>query len=370
MSGKGKPITEGFNPDELLSVGVLDRYKDATPGIIVTVLSGTYREKSVTIKEIAYEDGVSEDNEKEFASDVMTMDKYRHEAIVNFIGAMYSPEKQTIVAEVWQHCSLPQAMEKNPRVFNEFMKAKCLLNISSAMSYLHGEGIMHGGLKPQNVAIVSVNPTDPVVAKLTDFETKCAGKRINAVLATGIGKDPYMAPEIIGRKGTYDKSIDVYSFSMLMYYIYSGQHPTEDESLAKGGDLYEKIVSGKRPAIPFPCSKGIGRLMQLCWNANPSKRPSFDQILIFLDDYVKDCKTGGKEGALARQEAGALLPKVEKEKVYWGNNADSDLYQFCELLRTNAISTKELCISCLNTIVCKLLNYQVMSAMNRQRYRN
>jgi hypothetical protein len=32
----------------------------------------------------------------------------------------------------------------------------------------------------------------------------------------------------------------------------------------------------------------MAELMKKCWDADPNKRPSFAQILVVLDDYIRD----------------------------------------------------------------------------------
>ena len=328
-----------LNLDELIKDKDGDKDRVIGRSDYSVVFSGLYHERKVAIKETA------EKEDEDFNRDRVLMERFHHDAIVEFIGAVLSPEKQVIVMELCEYGSLNQAMDEYLEEFNLLMKVTCLLNVSSAMCYLHGQSLIHKDLKPQNVLIVSLDRRrSAVVAKLADFGTARAEKRINCVLSTGTGYDPFMAPEILQRSTTFDKSIDVYSFAMLMYYIFAEKLPTEDACLTEGSDPFGRLASGERPKIPPTCSNNYGRLMQECWNQDPSKRPSFEQIFVVLRDCMEECRYG-KEGAIARQKAAELIHEMKldtEEEIEWKTCEKTKIIQLCELLKRNTIPTKKL----------------------------
>ena len=339
-----KDHNKELNLNELIKDKDGDKDKEIGRSDYGVVYSGTYYKRKVAIKEIVnhHRPTPGKGYDEDFNRDMMLMEKFHHDAIVEFIGAVYLPDKQIIVTELCEYGSLDVAMDEYLEEFNEMMKVKCLMNVASAMRYLHSESIIHKDLKPQNVLIVSLNPRHlTVVAKLTDICTARSEKRINC---TSTGYDPFMAPEILQRSSTFDKSIDVYSFSMLMYFIFAEKLPINDAAFGRGSDAYEQIISGKRPTIPSTCSKDVGRLMQQCWNGDSLKRPSFEQILSFMEVYYEQCKYG-KEGAKARQCAVELIHQMKldtEEELIWSLGGTTAFNLICELLKTNAISTKRL----------------------------
>ena len=335
-----KEHSSELNQDELV------KDKEIGRSDFSVVFSGTYRGRKVAIKEIINcHQTTPQASDSDFDRYIMLMEKSHHGAIVEFIGAVFAAGKQAIVTEFCEYGSLNEAMDEYLEEFNELMKVKCLLDVSSAMCYLHNESIMHRDLKPQNVLIVSMNPrTSAVVAKLTDFGTSRREERIKCVLSTGTGIDPFMAPELLRRSTTYDKSIDVYSFSMLMYYIFAEKLPTADSSLSKGADPYGLIICGKRPSIPATCSRDIGKVMQQCWDGDAMKRPSFEQIHRLLRDYWV-LRMYGKDGVAARQNALSLIDTMNldrAEELIWRIGGRTEFSVLCELLKANAIPTKRL----------------------------
>ena len=317
------------------------------------VFSGTYRGREVAIKMPKNREFFKTEDQISFDREVNMMEKWRHETIVEFVGAVIISGKQAIVTELCPFGSLDNAMEKHLDKFDERMKVKCLLNTSDAMNFLHSNGVMHRDLKPENLLVVSLNWRDSVVVKLTDFGTTRAEKRIQEThmkrisgktKTLNVGTSAYMAPEVSYSK-EYDKSVDVYSFAMLMYTIFSdGISPFEDKTLS-GKDPYGKVISGKRPSIPSSCSEDIAKLMKLCWDGTPSKRPKFDRIHAFFEEYFLECRYG-KEGAKAIPKAGALLNKMpqleSEEELVWISGGGTDYEHLCELLKANTIPTKRL----------------------------
>ncbi|KAJ5126568.1 hypothetical protein N7448_007347 [Penicillium atrosanguineum] len=81
--------------------------------------------------------------------------------------------------------------------------------ILTAVSVVHGEGIMHRDLKPENFLV------DGSILKLIDFDTAFEGDSTNAF---NVGTRTYAAPEIVAMKtpsgGGYTKKIDVFSLGM------------------------------------------------------------------------------------------------------------------------------------------------------------
>lgn len=53
-------------------------------------------------------------------------------------------------------------------------------------------------------------------------------------------------------------------------------------------DIPEMVCKGERPKIPENCPTQWARLIQFCWLQSPSDRPTFSQILSYLEKMEKD----------------------------------------------------------------------------------
>ncbi|RIA97963.1 kinase-like domain-containing protein [Glomus cerebriforme] len=94
-----------------------------------------------------------------------------------------------------------------------------------------------------------------------------ADKPLNSVY----GNLPYIAPEVITEKKTTFSS-DIYSIGMLMWEISSGE-PPYFACFDHDYDLAMKIINGMRPKIVPGTPLKYRKLMEQCWDADPTKRP-------------------------------------------------------------------------------------------------
>ena len=173
------------------------------------------------------------------------------------------------------------------------------------MDFLHQSNIIHRDLKPQNILVVSLEPGSATVAKITDFGTvrdfvtvrstkrmtlrskaDCAAAAAAAgprdSMTRGVGTTAYMAPEILNAS-KYDKPADVYSFSMVIYFLCTNLEPFSDVPAMSSWQFIRRVAEGARPTIPKTVPPECAQLLDImvrCWNQDPSLRPSLFSILV------------------------------------------------------------------------------------------
>ncbi len=99
----------------------------------------------------------------------------------------------------------------------------------------------------------------------------------------------YIAPEVLqGKKHT--KESDIYSIGMIMWELFAGHPPFDD--MAHDVDLMLKICKGLRPSILPNMLDDYAQIMQKCWDADPSKRPTIREIQGFADKKLKEIYEG------------------------------------------------------------------------------
>ena len=118
-----------------------------------------------------------------------------------------------------------------------------------------------------------------------------------ALVATpGVAGSPrWLAPEIIGlpsetssKQTAASKPADVFAFAMLAVEVFSGKVPFPDMT---NGVVVIQIVGGKRPIVP-PAAEQLGlttemwKFIEKCWSANPSNRPSMDEVVRTWEGFV------------------------------------------------------------------------------------
>jgi len=191
-----------------------------------------------------------------------------------------------MVSELCKYGSLSSAMKTNSKDFNEALKVKCLLNISSALAYLHGPPIriIHRDLKPDNVLVVSLNPRSEICAKLSDFGISRDVSSITGYMAsTAIGTPLFLAPEVV-LEAKYTNSVDIYSFAIVIYVMFAGKYPSLP-TITNFLAFVEYVRSGKRPDIPPTFPPDIAKMMTKCWSQKPSDRPTADVVQSFFKKY-------------------------------------------------------------------------------------
>ncbi|KAK8883942.1 hypothetical protein M9Y10_043044 [Tritrichomonas musculus] len=142
------------------------------------------------------------------------------------------------------------------------------IGIAAAMKYLHKIDISHRDIKPNNILINDFNY--PI---LIDF-----GLSRNNIeqMTTEAGTLIYTAPEVFSN--SYDKSIDVYSYGLIINEMYTGCPPFLDTSLNK----MIKIKTEGTFELDQSMPKYLHKIVRQCLSPNPQERPTFREILIQL----------------------------------------------------------------------------------------
>ena len=146
------------------------------------------------------------------------------------------------------------------------------LGVVKGMMYLHENGIVIRDLKPANIGFDEYG-------KVILFDFGMARKLEECDSDEMCGSPRYMAPEVMGRKG-YSYKADVYSFGIILYELCSLQHAYDD--LGKYDNDMEEfnrlVIGSMRPKLDMIACPRTKKLIEDCWNADPTQRPSFDEI--------------------------------------------------------------------------------------------
>lgn len=168
------------------------------------------------------------------------------------------------------------------------------MKIAHALSTIQQQNIIHRDIKPANILLSETkNPyvCDFGIARVVDTENFMSRK---------CGTIVYMAPEVWTSR-EYDSAADVYSYGMMLWEMSEKRHTYEgynkqmmDEVLTTGTD---------RPRFTKKTPNSMKDLISQCWDKDPSKRPTFKQIVKML--------SSGKYGFLGYKPEEVI--KVSKE---------------------------------------------------------
>jgi serine/threonine protein kinase len=110
-----------------------------------------------------------------------------------------------------------------------------MLQLTEALAYIHGHGLIHRDLKPTNVMV-----DEDRTVRLMDFGLAKYLADDSAVTADGrlVGTFRYMAPEqVLGSSST--RRTDLYGLGVILYELLSGRPPFEAKTPY---ELWQKVL--------------------------------------------------------------------------------------------------------------------------------
>jgi len=276
-------------PSSRIDIEELLLYKPPVgAGTFGTVYRGVYRDQDVACKVLNFQTEDAALARSEFKMEVCNYESLHHPCILLFYGAVDIPGSLAIVTEFCPYGSLLAAIKKyGPSVWNFGMKLKALYDTARAMNYLHRSSIIHRDLKPDNMLVTSLEPSSPVICKLSDFGmTKGVNSMESTLIQTkGRGTPLYMAPEIMTGETNYTAKVDVFSFGVMMATLAkNGECPYGENGKLAMYPFTMKLIAGMRPEVTEDQAPPEYRgLMRACWNSEAEKRPEFKDIIPFLE---------------------------------------------------------------------------------------
>lgn len=243
-----------------------------------------WRSINIAVKTIKNSDKKSEPDQKRAVEDIQkeihTWSTTRHPNIVTFLGASVCPKRGVmILMEFMERGDLQQLLDRNKgKIIPRKRAFEIALDISRAMLFLHAckPPIIHRDLKPPNV-LFDANG----VAKLADFGlSKFVTSHLeNYRMTAKTGTIRYMAPEVLLGKN-YSCSVDVYSFGMILSYMFSGCKPFSGFTVTK---RVEHAQKAKEADLPRNLSPDVMGLISQCVCLDPSKRTSMAKVVEVLE---------------------------------------------------------------------------------------
>ena len=210
-------------------------------------------------------------------SEIDIMKLCHHPNIVHLLDHFENAEYIFIVMEYLSGGDLDNYLRKQKSLCTERRAADIMFQLCSGIQYLHQYGIVHRDLKPENIMLTE--PTDNAKIKIMDFGlSKIMGPGETAL--DGFGTLNFVAPEVLLRT-PYNKSIDIWSIGITLYYLLSGRLPFDDseenEERIANLTVFEEVqfpeeVWGDR-------SSEVIDLITKCLIKDPEKRLKIEEVL-------------------------------------------------------------------------------------------
>lgn len=205
-----------------------------------------------------------------YLDNVKSLMHVRHENIVSFMGASSAigndnQHTYTIITNPVRAESLHHIRSNAVKRMDVATKMSIAKQVANALGYLHAKDIVHGRICSRNIFL-----EHKVQLSLLDYAV-CQSNSV------------YSSPQLISMDNGAErisstKADDVFAFGTLLYEIFHGRLPLENES----DEVIEReILSGRIPRQlkHIECTDKLKKLIQSCWEYDPSRRPSILEMV-------------------------------------------------------------------------------------------
>ena len=220
-----------------------------------------------------------------FRREARAINRVQHPNIVSLYDFGRMPDGRLyLTMEFANGPSLEQLLKKNGR-FSLHRSMFIIRQLSSAIGYAHGNGVIHRDLKPDNLVLVSRKGVADFL-KILDFgvaKIVAPGYEETAAISKEgelFGTPAYIAPEQI-RGVRDDPRIDIYAIGCIAYELLTGVTPFVGRPM----QVLESVMEKVPPSLQVRCPeakipKELNDLVMKCLEKDPKNRPQTCQELL------------------------------------------------------------------------------------------
>uniref|UniRef100_A0A1I8G1W8 Protein kinase domain-containing protein n=1 Tax=Macrostomum lignano TaxID=282301 RepID=A0A1I8G1W8_9PLAT len=206
--------------------------------------------QQAAIKQVSID---SDEDLMESMAEVSVLAKCSHANITRLMDAFLHSGKLWLCLEFCEFGALDSVMMELDRGLSESQIQFVCLEMTRALHYLHGNGIIHRDLKAGNVLL-----TSDAVVKLADFGVSAIGDSPDVRRGTFIGSQYWMAPEVMACETVdnqgYDVRADVWSLGVTLIELAQMLPPHHNLQPAR---VTIRVIKGDPPSETGACCWGF-----------------------------------------------------------------------------------------------------------------
>ncbi|CAH1268205.1 integrin-linked protein kinase-like isoform X1 [Branchiostoma lanceolatum] len=213
---------------------------------------------------------------RDFSEEYPRLRIFSHPNVLPVLGACNQPPHLVVINQFMPYGSLFNILhEGHGIVVDQAQAFKFALDVARGMAFLHSLEPMVPRLYLNSKHImIDEDLTARINMADVKFSFQNPGKLFNPA---------WFAPEILQKKESEinKRAADMWSFALLMWELLTREVPFADLSAMEAG--MKIALEGLRPTIPPGASQHACRLIKICLNEDPAKRPTFDMIIPILE---------------------------------------------------------------------------------------
>ncbi len=205
---------------------------------------------------------------KEFFNEAAVLRMVCHPNIISLYEAFVDRDTPFLVLEHVSGGRLYEAVRAATRARRLGLRfvLRTSLQVALAVRALHEVGVIHGDIKPTNIALLPWLDAQPDFARVLDFGIAGLSQRTDSGRATGEGTLGFAAPEQLAGKPTVRS--DVFSFGVMLYWMLAAALPYQPDDFLDVDGLTGRGL----PGLPSGVPSALGELIRWCLELDEAKR--------------------------------------------------------------------------------------------------
>ncbi|XP_048364833.1 tyrosine-protein kinase Tec isoform X2 [Sphaerodactylus townsendi] len=210
--------------------------------------------------------------EEDFIEEAKVMMKLTHPKLVQLYGVCTQQRPIYIVTEFMEHgCLLNYLRQRRGHFTNDNLLTMCQ-DVCEGMEYLERNGFIHRDLAARNCLV-----NESGVVKVSDFGMTRYVLDDQYTSSSGAKFPVKWCPPEVFNYSRFSSKSDVWSFGVTMWEVFTeGKMPFETNT---NYEVVTMISRGRRLFRPKLASKNVYEVMMMCWQENPDRRPTFQDLL-------------------------------------------------------------------------------------------